>query len=146
MSALATLIEEKLTRDKLLQHSASFLSGCEYNAGLIESNKVAAAIRRRIPKANLSVSMSEKIAKSGLSYRDLELAFKRKGSDGIHLLLTEKDTNGKFRVTNSSKVEKKLCEFFVAAEKEAAKKEAEQKKTAGKRRRKGDSNRGSTEK
>ena len=60
--------------------------------------------------------MADKIAKSGLSYHNLELAFKMKGAGGLHLLLTEKNDNGKVRVTHSKAVVSKLCECIASVQ------------------------------
>ena len=114
--ALEKLVAKTLNIPRLFESSASFQSAVDYNTGLCQSSKVAAALRRRISKDHLSASMADKIAKSGLLYHDLELAFQRKGADGLHLLLTEKNDNGKVRVTHSKAVVSKLCEFFASVQ------------------------------
>ena len=114
--ALEKLVAKSLNIPRLFESSASFQSAAVHNTGLCQSSKVAAALRGRISKDHLSASMADKIAKSGLSYHDLELAFQRKGADGLHLLLTEKDDNGKVRVTHSKAVVSKLCKFFASVQ------------------------------
>ena len=52
------------------------------------------------------------MTKSGLSFQDLQLAFHRKGEDGIRLLLSERDGKGKVMVSKSSSVVEKLGYFF----------------------------------
>ena len=56
--------------------------------------------------------MASKIAKSGLSFNDLNLAYSRKGVDGLRSLLGEKEKFGKPRVTTRKKVSLQLAEFL----------------------------------
>ena len=66
-----------------------------------------------IEKRVLSKSMVARIAKSGLSYNHLFLAFKRNKNTGLKTLLGERDRNGKMRVTQSKRVIAALNTYFV---------------------------------
>ena len=50
------------------------------------------------------VAMARKIAASGLGMTHLKLAFSRGGVDGIHALFSDRDENGKVRVSLSKRV------------------------------------------
>ena len=61
----------------------------------------------------LSKGMATKIAGSGLSYRHLQLAFRRDKDCGLQRLLGEV-TNGKVRVTKSARIIDSLAQHFGA--------------------------------
>ena len=53
-----------------------------------------------------------KIASSGLEYKHIKLAYNRNGLDGIKYLFSDKDPNGRIRVTNSKKIINMVQEFM----------------------------------
>ena len=61
----------------------------------------------------ISKGMVEKMAGYGLIYDSLKLAYRRGGKDGLLSLLTEKDGNGKVRVSNRKSITNAIAEHFV---------------------------------
>lgn len=59
----------------------------------------------------ISNPIATKIADSGLGFRHLLLVYRRNGTDGIRMLLKEKN-NGKPSVTSCKKTIEKICEYF----------------------------------
>ena len=112
--ALQNLVEGKLSISGLLKYSASMESAVHVNHKLSESHERSAELKRRIPKNSLSLSMADKIAKSGLTYTDLQLVYQRKGRDGLRLLLQERNSEKRVRVTTSMKMVDKLSDYFAA--------------------------------
>ena len=52
-----------------------------------------------------------KMAESGLKLMHVVLSFKRGGENGVKILLSEKDSNGRIRVTNSKRIVSRITEF-----------------------------------
>ena len=63
-------------------------------------------------KKAVSDSMATKIAKAGLNFDHLKLAFERKGFDGLYSILSEK-VNGVPRVTKHVPVIQRMCDYFA---------------------------------
>jgi hypothetical protein len=61
----------------------------------------------------IGIAMAKNVASSGLQMDHIKLAHKRNHSDGIKRLLNEKDRNGKIRVTDSSRIIKKLTNYLA---------------------------------
>ena len=61
----------------------------------------------------ISLATATRVASSGLHLTDIQLAYKRKGADGVKHLLQEKDCNGCVRGTRSAAILKKLLLFFT---------------------------------
>ena len=64
----------------------------------------------------VSKSMLEKIAGSGLTYQNLQVAFRRGGAEGLRLVLTEQTESGKARVTTNRRVLDYICSHFESVE------------------------------
>ena len=56
--------------------------------------------------------MVNKIASSGLCMQHLQLAFSRNEDKGIELLFSDRDVNGKLRVTKSKKIISLLNDYL----------------------------------
>ncbi|XP_077991066.1 uncharacterized protein LOC144445401 [Glandiceps talaboti] len=65
-----------------------------------------------LEKNIISKTMVDKNAGSGLSYDDLKLACDRGGVDALEVVLTERQTNGKPRVTKSRKILNTIGGYF----------------------------------
>ena len=60
----------------------------------------------------ISKGMLTKMARSGLEYRHLCIAYQRGGRDGLSSLLTELNSNNSVRVTNRKNILKAICDYF----------------------------------
>ena len=60
----------------------------------------------------LSYGMAKKVAQSGLRWEHVVKAHERDHENGVHQLFTERDGNGKLRVTASKKIISKVNEFI----------------------------------
>ena len=60
----------------------------------------------------LGKAMAGKAAKSGLNLHHLKLAFRRQGKEDIMNLLSERDSSGCLRVTQSKNIIDKLCTYL----------------------------------
>ena len=61
-----------------------------------------------------SAGIVNKMSSSGLSFRSLRAACSRNGLSGIETLLSEKDSNGRIRVTKSKRIINAIYEFLQA--------------------------------
>ena len=87
VAALKQLTDTRFKMCLLLRHSTTFQSAYEHNLISLRQKSVADELKQNIPRAHLSKSMASKIAQAGLQYAHLQLAFSRKGADGLRLLL-----------------------------------------------------------
>ena len=63
-------------------------------------------------KRVVSNGMIVKMASSGLEFKHLAVAFKRRGKDSLISISTEKNTDNKVRVTNKKSVLNSLTDYF----------------------------------
>ena len=112
VAGLQALITGKLSVQHLNKHCFTSSSVLARHNMLAKSKQLLAELAVKIPRSCLSASMADKIAKSGLSFNDLQLAFSRGGRSGTGRLLSEADGTGKPRVTKTASVIRKLGDFF----------------------------------
>ena len=97
----------------MIEYSFSFEYVAEYlrqfemrKSNIISFNGV---IREKV----LTKSMCEKAAASGLTLKHLKSAHERNGFDGIYSILSEKNCEGKHRVTKQKAVAQRLYNYFT---------------------------------
>ena len=105
VKALAKL--SVLVKDKFPSHTF----GASEIRNLVNATQYKKTLQPLQTKKALSDSMATKIAKAGLNYDHLKLAFERKGFDGIYSILSEK-INGVPRVTKHVPVIQRIFDFF----------------------------------
>lgn len=102
----------------LMKHSYS--SDCHFQQEIFnaEKSKHIGSLHVLIGKGVMKTSLAENIAGSGLGLSHLKLIYDRDGEDGLSCVFSSKTSDGKPRVTATSKVLQnvipKLCEFFAA--------------------------------
>ena len=72
-------------------------------------------IKSLIEKEVFSQTVATKMCKTGLGWSHLQLAYKRGGDEGVHVVLKEK-VAGQVRVTNYKKALDKITTFLSAEE------------------------------
>ena len=97
--------------DSLQKFSYTFEWCKEYVTFLEERDKNVQTFHSLIVSKVISKGLAEKAASSGLSYRHLQIAFKRQGESGLKSLLGEK-FNGKVRVSKSVRVISSILEYM----------------------------------
>ena len=83
----------------------------EYTKFLSDKKLNLATLQHLVIWRVISKGMNEKIAKSGLCYRHLRLAYERNGEDGIQALFSER-FNGIVRITKSKKIISSVAQHF----------------------------------
>ena len=110
--ALCSLIKNGIPGiDSLQKFSYTFEWCKEYVTFLEERDKNVQTFHSLIVSKVISKGLAEKAASSGLSYRHLQIAFKRQGESGLKSLLGEK-FNGKVRVSKSVRVISSILEYI----------------------------------
>ena len=104
--ALAKLLE--LVKDKF----PSYSFGANEIRNLVNAAQYKRTLQPLQVKKAVSDSMATKIAKAGLNFDHLKLAFERKGFDGLYSILSEK-VNGVPRVTKHVPVIQRMCDYFA---------------------------------
>ncbi|KAK3108647.1 hypothetical protein FSP39_012484 [Pinctada imbricata] len=95
--------EEMLVNEFLFSSSQITSSGVQPEAMSLEF----------LCKTNVvSKHIASKLKNSSLSYHHLKTAYERDGYDGLFFLLSEKDQNGKTRITKSRNVIQKVFDHF----------------------------------
>lgn len=92
---------------------------CEFSADyILESVEFNARVKKNLPSLQIlinlkvvSAGIARKIAGSDLSFRHLEVVFRRDGQDGLSTMLAE-SVSGKIRVSRSKKMIASLCDYF----------------------------------
>ena len=88
------------------------LSWVEQYTKFLSDNKLnLATLQHLVTCGVISKGMSEKIAKSGLCYKHLQLAYERNGEDGIQAFFSER-FNGSVRITKSKKIISSVAQHF----------------------------------
>ena len=104
----------KLSKQSLFENSfgiaAVLQMVAQHDAKTDNEESLGVLVEKRV----ISKSMVARIAKSGLSYKHLCLAFKRNKDTGIKTLLGERDCNNKIRVTQSKRITSALKNYFSA--------------------------------
>lgn len=113
VEALRKLVEFSQVMDKqLLEISTSSEWHHQQDIELAQAEEEnLPSLRPIIDSKHVSTTMAKKIARSGLQYHHLQLAYKRGGSDCLKSILSE-DNNGEPRVTNSLSVVRKVVQHF----------------------------------
>ena len=104
--ALAKLSE--LVKDKF----PSYSFGANEIRNLVNATQYKRTLQPLQVKKAVSDSMATKIAKAGLNFDHLKLAFEQKGFDGLYSILSEK-VNGVPRVTKHVPVIQRMCDYFA---------------------------------
>ena len=83
----------------------------EYTKFLSDKKLNLATLQHLVIWGLISKGMNEKVAKSGLCYQHLRLAYERNGEDGIQVLFSER-FNGIVRITKSKKIISSVAQHF----------------------------------
>ncbi len=121
VQALQDLINHtKLTDKQLLAESTSTKYYMQQNGELQDiENANLPSLQSLVKSKVLSLQMAKKMARSGLAYAHLKLAFTREtdGFEGIRALLSEVTSSGKVRVTNKVNIIRRVVDYFQGLEK-----------------------------
>ena len=110
--ALCSLIKKGIPDVGSLQQFSYTCEWCKgYVTFLEERDKNVQTFHPLISSKVISKGLAEKAASSGLTYRHLQVAFKRQGESGLKSVLGEK-FNGKVRVTKSIRVISSLLDYL----------------------------------
>ena len=112
VEALAALVKDYLPDAILAKHCVTASSTLSRHTSRQANKSLLTELLNTILRENLSASMAEKVAMSGLSLSHLKLAFSRNGKAGVGTLLSEKGADGKPRVTKTASVVQKLVHFL----------------------------------
>ena len=103
----------KLTRQDMCQYSFSVQCIFQENKRWQCKKLHEISLQTLIHKKVCSAGIVGKIAASGLNLGHLKLAFSRNGAEGVAVLLSERDVNGRMRVTKSKKIIEKISDYFA---------------------------------
>lgn len=112
VQSLYQLVNKFLNTKLLRKHSFSVSWVKEHNVCLAQRNVLQRTLHPLLNKKVISTGMATKIAKSGLGFHHLQLAFQRGGADGLELVLKEK-FNGKVRVTANKRILFNIVNYFT---------------------------------
>ena len=105
-------ILKKVSVTKTMLQSYSFSqSRVEQKTKFLSKNKISLHCKHLVTCGVISKGMSEKIAKLGLRYKHLRLAYERNGEDGIQALFGKR-FNEKVRTTKSKKIISSFAQDF----------------------------------
>ena len=110
--ALSAILKKvNVTKAMLQPYSFSLLWVKHYTKFLSDKKLNSATLQHLVTCGVISKGMSEKIAKSGLCYLHLRLAYEGNGEDGIQALFSER-FNGSARITKSKKIISSVAQHF----------------------------------
>lgn len=103
----------KVSSDMMLKHSFSTQFVIENISFADLTSRNLCSLQHLVYSNVLSKFTANKIASSGLHFQHLFLAYQRDAVNGINIVLSDKYTTGKVRVTSNSRIISSLQQHFI---------------------------------